>query len=371
MDERSRGLAWSWLAARLGVLLAAAVTLAACGDGDKSAVGSKGDRRAVTVTVETAALRDFAVTETVVGTLEGIVDPAVAAEIAGRIVRTISRPGEPVRKGQLMAVIDDTDQRLARQAQQAEIARLEAQLAQQQRYLERVQALAERKFFSPSALDEAVAARDTAREALAAARAMGKLQQRDIDRTRVVAPIDGVVEVQIVGTGDYVRPGDVIYRLLAPSRLRAHFYLPESAATRMRVGLPVTLTTPTAPEQPYRGVIDGIKPNALNNSRMLDVMARVIDQPGWKPGASVTGVIEVERRDAVLVVPARAVVQRPAGRVAYVVEGDTARQRVVETGFRQDGLVEIVSGVAAGEVVVVDGAGFLTDGAPVRVKAGG
>ncbi|MFN0315456.1 MAG: efflux transporter periplasmic adaptor subunit, partial [Burkholderiales bacterium] len=62
-------------------------------------------------------------------------------------------------------------------------------------------------------------------------------------------------------------------------------------------------------------------------------------------------------------------VLRPAGKVVYVIEGGLARQRVVSGGVKQDGWVEILSGLKAGETVVLDGAGFLTDQAPVSVQA--
>ncbi len=73
--------------------------------------------------------------------------------------------------------------------------------------------------------------------------------------------------------------------------------------------------------------------------------------------------------DGALMVPEQSVVLRPAGKVVYALEGNVARQRVVETGMRQDGLQQIVKGLAAGETVAADGAGFLTDGAAVTVRA--
>ena len=63
------------------------------------------------------------------------------------------------------------------------------------------------------------------------------------------------------------------------------------------------------------------------------------------------------------------VVLRPAGKVVYVINDGKALQRVVTTGIKQAGFIEILGGLAAGEHVVVDGAGFLTDQAPVRVLA--
>ena len=80
-------------------------------------------------------------------------------------------------------------------------------------------------------------------------------------------------------------------------------------------------------------------------------------------------------REGVLMVPEQSVVLRPAGKVVYVVREGKAEQRIVETGFRQEGLQEIAKGLAGGETIAVDGAGFLTDGAAVALararEAGG
>ena len=69
-------------------------------------------------------------------------------------------------------------------------------------------------------------------------------------------------------------------------------------------------------------------------------------------------------------VPEQSVVLRPAGKVVYALENGFARQRVVETGMRQDGFQQVTKGLSAGETIAADGAGFLTDGAAVTVRAG-
>ena len=66
-------------------------------------------------------------------------------------------------------------------------------------------------------------------------------------------------------------------------------------------------------------------------------------------------------------VPEESVILRPAGKVVYLVRADRAEQRLVETGLKQDGLYEILKGIAPGDIVAVDGAGFLTDGAAVTL----
>lgn len=103
-------------------------------------------------------------------------------------------------------------------------------------------------------------------------------------------------------------------------------------------------------------------------NRAFDVFV-TLDNPGvWKPGASVVGKVVLGEHPNAVVVPEGSVVIRPAGKVVYVVKGDKVEQRLVQVGVEQNGAVEILSGLQANETVVVDGAGFLTDQAPVVVK---
>ena len=93
-----------------------------------------------------------------------------------------------------------------------------------------------------------------------------------------------------------------------------------------------------------------------------------INNPGsWRPGASVNGTVIIAEHPGAVTVPEQSVVRRPAGEVVYVIEQGRARQRVVRTGQRKEGRIEILEGVTVGDILAVDGAGFLTDGARVQV----
>jgi RND family efflux transporter MFP subunit len=123
-----------------------------------------------------------------------------------------------------------------------------------------------------------------------------------------------------------------------------------------------------APEQAVSARIDSISPMVGGNSHAAEAIVHVANPGGWSEGASVTADVVLKERPDALMVPELSLVRRPAGEVVYVVNGNAAEQRVVTTGVRQAGLVEIISGLEGGDTVVVDGAGFLTDKAPVAVK---
>ncbi len=99
----------------------------------------------------------------------------------------------------------------------------------------------------------------------------------------------------------------------------------------------------------------------------MNVIADINNAHGWQPGASVSGAVVLGELAAAIMVPEQSLVLRPAGEVVYVVRDNIAHQQIVKTGLRQSGLIEIRTGLSRDDIVVVDGAGFLTDQAPVSI----
>ena len=473
------------------VTLFLAIGLGACGGKPEPAAGKPAGPPATLITTTTAESITLDVTEDSLGTLEALIDPKIGAEVAGRVIAVHAKAGDRVRQGQPLAEIDPTDFHIQGQADAAEIARLDALVAQAERFAERQQRLVAQGFISKNGADDALAQRDAARAQLATARArsgasrynLGRskvvapvegvietqivaagdyvkvgdplyrlvsnrilkahlpypesaaarirpgqadaaeiarldalvaqaerfaerqqrlvaqgfiskngaddaLAQRDaaraqlatararsgasrynLGRSKVVAPVEGVIETQIVAAGDYVKVGDPLYRLVSNRILKAHLPYPESAAARIRPGQPVRLTSPQQPDRVIEGSVEQVKPTVSEGSRALDVQVRLDNDGGLRAGGTVNGAIVTGRKPAAVVVPEQSVVLRPAGKVVYVVAEGKARQRIVEPGVKRDGRIEIVKGLAPGEVVAEDGAGFLSDGAAVTVKA--
>lgn len=346
------------------LLLAATLLAAACGE---KQVEKKGAPPTLITTTQ-ATVVALEVSERTLGSLEAVDDPKIGAEIAGKIVTVAVRAGEAVSKGQLLAQIDPTDAGHQAKVDSSEVARLEALLRQQERVLARQTELMQKNFISKNALDDATAQRDALTSQLASARARASLARNNVDKTRIVAPFAGVIEEQLVAAGDYVKLGDPLFRLVSNARLRAHLPFPESAAPRLKVGMPVRIASPLAPETGIEGVVEDIRPTVSAGSRAIDVIAR-IDNPGaLKAGGSVDAAVVTGQKAQAVVVPEQAVVLRPAGKVVYLIADGKATQQVVEVGSKQRGLIEITGGLRGGETLALDGAGFLSNGATVNVK---
>ncbi len=327
-----------------------------------------GQARTVLIAAAPAEPRTLEIYEDVVGSIENAVDPKIAAEVAGRVTRVLGFTGMKVRRGELLAEIDAQDFEIQSRADTAEIKRLQALLQNQERIVARQQKLVAQGFISQNALDEALAQRTVLREQISAARARAESTGRSLGKTRVLAPIDGEIESQVVAAGDYVKVGDPLFTLVGMRRMRAHLLFPESAANRIRPGLRVRLESPAAPGKTVETRIDEIKPTVNAGNRALDAIVRFDSDDGaFRGGGSVNARVVISVKENALMVPEQSVVLRPAGKVVYVVRERRVEQRIVETGLRQDGMQEVTRGLAAGEIIATDGAGFLSDGAAVTL----
>jgi RND family efflux transporter MFP subunit len=357
----------------VAVLGAALATYFFAGDGRakearKGPAGKASAARAVLVGTVAVQPRTLEIYEEVVGSLENVMDPKIAAEVAGRVTRVLGFTGKKVKQGELLAEIDAADFQIQQRADAAEIGRLASLLEQQERVVERNRKLVSQGFISQNAIDDAIAQRNALRQQLAAARARAEATGRGLTKARVLAPIDGEIETQNVAPGDYVKVGDPLFALVGTQRMRAHLLFPESAANRIRPGLKVRLESPAAPGRAIESTIDEIKPTVNAGNRALDAIVRFETNDGaFRGGGSVNARVVLEVKQDALMVPEQSVVLRPAGKVVYVVADNRAAQRVVQTGLKQDGLQEVVSGLARGELIATDGAGFLSDGAAVTL----
>lgn len=333
-------------------LLGAALLLPGCAK--KPEEQKKSGPPPALITVTQAQTGTVQVLEQSVGDVDSSTAPKVGAEVAGRIIKVYVDIGSPVKKGQPLAEIEPSDY-------SADAKRLQAQAVTQSKLTERYRDLARKGFISPSAL-EGYEAQDVA------TREQYSRAAKNLSRTRIISPVDGRVENRLVSEGDWIDLGKPVFQLSTSENLRIRLPFPENVAPRIKVGQAVRLSTPAAPEAAVEGRIKQVQPMVGSANRAFDAIVEVKNPGGWKPGASVNGAVVLEEHEHAVTVPEVSVVLRPAGKVVYAIENGKAVQRTVITGVTQNGQVEILQGLKAGETVAVDGAGFLTDKATVNVK---
>lgn len=340
--------------------------LSACAADDAESANKDSDLRTTLVTVSPTKNQTIEIRQTTVGTLEGLVNPTLAAEMAARVIAVHVSLGDAVKKGQLIATLDATDFLMQRNEAQAEVARIQALLENQSKTVARNQALVDKNFISQTAVDNDRAQENVLKQQLVAAKARVATINHDSSKSKVIAPVSGIIESKPVDTGDYLRIGDPIVQIVSKQILRAHLPFPEQIGSQLKPGLKVRLNTPTS-NQTVETVVRELKPLITEGNRTIDVIADINDAEGWQPGASVTGTVVLDELPAAMMIPEQSLVLRPAGEVVYVVRDQVAHQTLVKTGLRQNGLIEVLSGLEENDMVVVDGAGFLTDKAPVKI----
>ncbi len=347
------------------------LTIIGCsGKNDVDASKQEADKngaKATLVTVTKVKNASVEMTEEAIGTLESITDPTVAAEIAARVINVNVTIGTQVKQGQLIATLDATDFSMQRNEQLAEVARIQALIENQSKIVARNQALVNKNFISQNAVDNDTAQQSVLKQQLEAAKARAASINHNSSKSKVYAPVSGTIEKRLAGPGDYLRVGDPIVQIVSSQHLRAHLPFPERIGAVLKAGLKIRLTTPTSPN-PVETVIHELKPMITADNRTVDVIADVVDAPGWQAGASVTGIVVLGEQAAAMMIPEQSLILRPAGEVVYVVRDNVANQAVVKTGLRQNGLIEALEGLNENDTIVVDGAGFLTDKAPVKIS---
>lgn len=340
--------------------------LNACAADDAESANKGNDVRTTLVTVSPTKNQPIEIRQTTVGTLEGLISPTLASEMAARVIKVHVSLGDKVEKGQLIATLDATDFHMQRYEAQAEVARIQALLENQSKTVARNQALVDKNFISQNAVDNEKAQENVLKQQLVAAKARVATINHDTSKSNVIAPVSGIIESRPVDTGDYLRVGDPIVQIVSKHVLRAHLPFPEQIGPKLKPGLTVRLSTPTS-DQTIETVVREINPQITEGNRTINVIADITGAEGWQPGATVTGTVVLEELPAAMMIPEQSLVLRPAGEVVYVVRDHVAYQAIVKTGLRQNGLIEVLSGLHENDMVVVDGAGFLTDKAPVRI----
>jgi membrane fusion protein (multidrug efflux system) len=312
--------------------------------------------------VEVAAAEGVTLADDVqaVGSLRARQGVTLRPEVSGRVAQLGFRDGQPVRRGQLMLQLDDALQR-------AQLQQAEAQAGIARTNLQRSRELLAQNFISESAVDQNAAALQVAEAQVALARAQ-------LARMRVVAPFDGMAGIRTVDVGEYIKDGADIVGLEDLSALTVDFRLPERYATRVRAGQLVEVTLDAVPGRAFRAQVEALDSQVDDNGRALLVRSRIQDGGGvLKPGMFARGRVVFAVREGAVMVPEEALVPLGGKQFLFKVvdgpEGRKVSQRLeAQTGVRREGKVEIMRGVAPGDVIVTAGHGRLQRGESVPVR---
>lgn len=318
--------------------------------------GGAGGRPSGPVSVEVrAAVIDTVIDAiTATGQIESLQSIELRPDVDGRLVEIFVREGARVYKGAPLFKVDDAELK-------AQVARAEADRDLAEQALARTQQLLVDKAAAQADVERAEASARSARAGLA-------LLVVRLDRTVVRSPWTGVAGARFVSLGDYVTQNTRLITLQTVNPQRASFQVPERYAERLKLGQKVNVRVAALEKHDFVGTVDFVDPRVQLPARTIMVKALVPNPANvLQAGMFIEAKLETTRRLTAVVVPEEAILQLPAGNFVWIVTGDQPERRQVVLGVRQPGSVEILSGVAAGDLVVVGGAERLNPQSKVRV----
>jgi RND family efflux transporter MFP subunit len=321
----------------------------------------------------------------------------VSAKITGKVTEVLIEEGMKVHEGAVLARLDDTEARASLALAQAQLvaarsqlAEIQAQLEQAERDYARQQGLYDRQLVSPQSLDAALAQRDMLRARLAAAREQVKVGQESVrvaqvqlDNCVIRAPFSGVVVAKSAQPGEMISPISAgggftrtgIGTIVDMDSLEIQVDVNESYINRVQPGQPVEATLNAYPDWKIPGEVIAIIPTADRSKATVKVRiaikvrdSRIVPDMGVRVGFLESKTAPAPKATGVLV-PVDAV--RPeggeAGSVLVVTDGDKVQRRRVTLGPDVAGQKRVLTGLQAGERVVVAPPATLEDGQRVRV----
>lgn len=306
----------------------------------------------VSVTVGTAVEKTATRQVELMGSLQSAEQADIAARISGSIVALPVVLGSRVAKGDLLAEID-AGEIGARQRQ------AKAQLEQARRNLDRERNLLKKNAATP---ENVRALEDALRIATAAWEEAGTM----LAYTRILAPFAGVVTGKTASVGDLATPGKPLLQIENEARLQVITHIPESMIVGIAPGDRIQVSVPTAAIA-VSGTVAEVAPTADRLSRTAQVKIDVPADPKLRSG-QFARVTLASGSAVTVVVPETALTAYGQMERVFVVADGRARLRLVRSGARSAGKVEILSGLAAGESVVTGDSRRLVDGQPVSVN---
>jgi membrane fusion protein, multidrug efflux system len=343
-----------------------AALASACGSG-QTVASARPQRQALRVRVAPVLVQDVVHQIKALGSLEAQDMVQVTAQVEGVVTDVRFREGDHVGPATLLLRIDPDRFRV--EAEQARAAREQAtaELGRAQADLQRREALAQNELLSAEELTRSRGENARLGAGLDVTKATYEIALQNQRRSELKPPITGVINTRTVDTGQFVRMGTVLATIVDVSRLRLRFKVSEAESLRAKEGGKVTFRVEPVGPRDFGAHIYHVGRVADPQTRQVEVLAWVDSPEDLKPGFFAEVTLQGEKKKDALVVPESAIQASERGFVTYVVKEKTARVRSVDLGLRTGtGVVEILSGLNAGDFVVSEGSDRLADGMAVE-----
>ena len=310
----------------------------------------------VPVPVEVAEVTTGAIASYISATANLVAEDQVKvlAEAEGRVERLKVEEGDLVAKGQVLAVLVQDEAKIA-------MSKVELKASNASAALERAKGTSEQGLISAESYDQLQMEYDVARQEVAEA-------EWRLAKTVIRAPFSGRVTERFITLGQHLRPGDELFTVADYDPLVARIYLPERDVFELEEGREVRITLAANAEFSFTGRIRQIAPVVDTATGTVKVTVEAVRPPaGVRPGAFVSIGIVREQHPTALLLPRESVIRELRAAHVFVTEDNAAVKKAVELGLEEGDMVEVLSGVAEGDKVVVAGQGGLDDGQRIKI----
>ena len=286
--------------------------------------------------------------------IEAFAEADVIAKVDGEIREVLVEEGDDVTEGQVLARLDGDRLRL-------ELNESRARLRKMERDFERNEDLREKGLLSEGDFEKL-------KYDLEALRASYNLASLELDYTQIRAPINGVISERYIKRGNTIEVGESLYRVTSFDPLVAYLHVPEREYRQISAGQPVGLEVDALNGPPIIASVTRVSPivDPLTGTFKITIEIRD-EQRRIKPGMFARIGVVYDTRVNALQVPRSSIVEDLGETSVFVVEDGIAVRRVVETGFSNRGMVEIVNGLNDDDDVITVGQVGLQPDSPVAV----
>ena len=350
--------------AGLWVLLVPVLILPAFGCKKKTV-----EEKIVNVVVQAAQSRELRPYIESTGTLNPNEEIIMGAEIDGIVKSVRVDEGTIIKKGMLLATLDDTEYTSEVIRAKAALKQTEASLANTKMEFSRKDALYKEQLVTRQQYDDVFTRLTLAESEVDRARAALVIANQKLARTRLYAPTASRVKEKKVAVGDFVKNGTQMVILIQPNPLKLRFSVPERDIGKIKVDQEVNIKVDAFAGREFTGRVSIVFPSLEEKTRSLTVEAIIPNgDEQLKPGLFAKVHLYTGAPQAMVVVPVTALLYEGDKVRLFVIEGNIARERRVKLGNKYGEFMEISEGLKAGEIVVTAGQQSLSEGAKVAAQ---
>ena len=303
--------------------------------------------------IATVEMRELQRSLSISGSLSPVLQATVRSKVPGEVQKVIVREGDRVNEGQVIATIDTADLKARMDAQVAalEESRAKANIAQKNR--ENNQQLLRQNFISQNAFDTTQSVYEGAVAAVKSAQAQLRIAEKAMQDAVVRAPFAGIVSRRMINVGEKVGIDSPLFTVVDLAKMEIEAPAPASEIPAVKVGQVAQFRVAGFGDRAFDGRIERINPSAEQGSRSIMLYVSVANRDGaLKGGMFAKGQLILDKSPPAAVVPAGALREEAGQAFVYTIEDGKVARRAVTVGMREEGLVEIRSGLEKGVPVV-------------------